>query len=115
MVKVSEEMKAWAAALAAEMETWPHVTARPMFGMTSIYRKDKIFAALPRTRGFGSANSVAFKLEGASAKLLKQAKDDSRVTNTIMQTTRWLTYELESDQELQAALIWLGRAYELAK
>lgn len=115
LVKASEQMKAWAAALAAEMEAWPHVTTKAMFGMTGIYRKNKIFAALPRTRAFGSTTSVAFKVEGSGEKLLTKLKKDPHVTDTIMRTTRWLTYELESDEDLRSALNWLNKAYELAK
>jgi TfoX/Sxy family transcriptional regulator of competence genes len=115
LVKVSEEMKAWSSALSAEVETWPQVSAKPMFGMAGIYRKQRIFAALPRTRAFGPGNSVAFKVEGAGKKLLAELEKDPHVTGTIMQATRWLTYELETDQDLHTALHWLSKAYELAK
>jgi TfoX/Sxy family transcriptional regulator of competence genes len=115
LVRISEEMKAWSSALTAEVETWPHVSAKSMFGMTGIYRKKRIFAALPRTRAFGSGNSVAFKVEGAGKRLLAELEKDPHVTDTIMQATRWLTYELETDQDMHAALHWLIKAYELAK
>src|SRR5437868_3513685 len=36
--KITEEMKAWSAALGAEVTTWPGVTTRPMFGLTAVYR-----------------------------------------------------------------------------
>ena len=48
--KISEEMKAWSAALAGEVGEWPHVSTRSFFGFTALYRKDKMFAALPRCR-----------------------------------------------------------------
>jgi len=44
---ISEEMKAWSAALAAEVGGWPQLSARSFFGFTALYRKDKMFAALP--------------------------------------------------------------------
>jgi hypothetical protein len=59
---VSEEVKAWSAALAAEVDGWPQLSARSFFGFTALYRKDKMFAALPRTRAMGTSNSLVFKL-----------------------------------------------------
>src|SRR5262245_9274080 len=91
--KLSEEMKAWSAALAAEVTTWPEVTTRPMFGFTALYRRDKIFAALPRTRGMESPNALAFKLESAAPKILTRAQRDPRIQTTNMQKTRWWVYE----------------------
>ncbi len=64
--KASEQMKAWSSALEAEVADWPHVSTRSFFGFTAVYRKDKIFAALPRTRAWGTANSFAFKLPTAN-------------------------------------------------
>src|SRR5437868_8945399 len=63
LLAISEEMKAWSAALAAEVGDWPEVSVRSFFGFTALYLGDRIFAALPRTRGIESANSLAFKLE----------------------------------------------------
>jgi hypothetical protein len=110
--KVSEEMKAWSAALGAEIEGWPQVSLRSFFGFTALYRKDKIFAALPRTRAWGTANSLAFKLEVATPALQSRLEKDPRIGLTLMQKTRWFTFELSSDADLHDALDWLGRAYE---
>ena len=111
---VSEEMKAWSSALAAEVSAWPNVAARSFFGFTALYRGEYMFAALPRTRGWDTANSLAFKLERSAASLQKRLSADLRIGYTLMQKTRWFTFELSSDADLHDALDWLGRAYEAA-
>jgi len=55
--KISEEMKAWSAALVEEVAGWPQVKLRPMFGFLGAYRGSMIFAALPRTRTMDPPNS----------------------------------------------------------
>ena len=112
--KVSDQMKAWSAALGSEVADWPQASSRSFFGFTAVYRKDKIFAALPRTRGWGTANSLAFKLPDASAALQLRLENDSRVGYTLMAKTRWFTFELSSDADLHDALDWMGRAYDAA-
>jgi hypothetical protein len=111
---VSEEMKAWAAALGEELGTWPKVSARAMFGFTALYRGKRIFAVLPRTRGMGSASSLAFKLEKPGPRVLGRLERDGRVSSMIMQASRWFVFEVESERDLNDALDWLGRAYEAA-
>jgi hypothetical protein len=110
--KVSEQMKAWSAALASDVGGWPQVTPRAFFGLTALYRQDKIFALLPRTRGMESANSLAFKLESPARRLLARLRQDPRISSTPMQKARWFTFELTSDKDLRGALVWLARAYE---
>jgi TfoX/Sxy family transcriptional regulator of competence genes len=112
--KVSEEMKAWSAALAAEVDDWPQLSARSFFGFTALYRKDKIFAALPRTRAMGKANSPALKLVSPASAAAARLKKDPRIGSMDMQKMRWYTFELSSDSDLHDALDWLGRAYEAA-
>jgi hypothetical protein len=111
---ISEEMKAWSAALADEVGGSPQVSTRAFFGFTALYRKGKIFALLPRTRGMGTANSLAFKLEAPIAAVRTRLDKDSRIGSTQMQKARWFTFELSSDADLHDALDWLGRAYEAA-
>ncbi len=111
---VSEEMKAWSVALAAEIESWPAVTARPMFGLTALYRRQRIFAVLPRTRGMESPNSLAFKLPDPSPRMLARLQNEQRIRSTVMHKSRWFTFELSSDRDMRDALDWLGRAYETA-
>jgi len=112
--KVSEEMKAWAAALAGEMATWPHVRSRVFFGYRAFYRRDAIFALLPRTRALDPPSSIAFKLESALPRIRARAKQDPRVGFTEMRKARWFTFELTSDGDLRDALAWLQRAYDAA-
>ena len=78
LVRVSEEMKQWSALLGGELERWPGVRTKPMFGFVGYYRGRKIFAALPITRAMNSANSIIFKLRGAGPYLLAKLRQDSR-------------------------------------
>ena len=114
-VPASEEMKAWAAALGDELGTWPRVSSRAMFGFTALYRGKGVFAVLPRTKGVGSPNSLAFKLPKAGPRLLARLSADARISTTIMKATRWFVFELSSDRDLKDALDWLGKAYEAAR
>ena len=111
---ISEDMKAWSAALAGEVGSWPQVSTSSFFGLTAFYRKDRIFALLPRTRGMETANSLAFKLQAPTAAVRVRLEKDSRIGSTDMQKTRWFIFELASDADLHDALDWLGRAYETA-
>lgn len=77
--KVSEEMKAWSAALRTEVAGLPQVTARAFLGLTALYRRNKIFALLQRTRALETPNSLAFKLESPRWRILTQLQHDPRV------------------------------------
>lgn len=112
---ISEEMKAWSAALASELTTWPGVRTHPMFGFTALYRGKRIFAILPRTRGMGSSSSLAFKLENASSRLLRGLREERRISTTVMRASRWFVFEVAAGSDLNDALAWLSRAYEGAK
>jgi hypothetical protein len=115
LTPISEEMKAWSTALAAELSSWPRVSSRPMFGFTALYRGKRIFAILPRTRGMGSASSLAFKLENPGPRRLAQLQADKRLSTTTMRATRWFVFELTSNGDLNDALDWLARAYDDAR
>jgi hypothetical protein len=115
LLPVSEDMKIWAAALGREMEAWPNVSTRPMFGFTAFYRRKGVFAILPRSRGMGSSSSLAFKLETAGPRLLASLNKDARVSTTVMQASRWFVFEVSSESDLGEALRWLSRAYEGAR
>lgn|SRR5208282_3230846 len=112
--KVSEQMKAWSAALEAEVRVWPQLSARSFFGFTALYRKEKIFAALPRTRAWGTESSFAFKLESQARATRSRLETDERIGSTLMSKTRWYTFELFSDADVHDALDWLALAYEAA-
>jgi hypothetical protein len=111
MPPVSEEMKQWSAMLKAELIGWPQVTSRPMFGMSGIYRRKKIFAALPVTRGFDTPSSIIFRFDPMSADLNQRALKEPRITPG----TRWFSFEIKSTEDLRDALWWLNQAYEAAK
>jgi hypothetical protein len=85
-----------------------------MFGLTALYRRSKIFAVLPRSRGMESPNALALKLGPAGARVLTHAHSDPRIGFTDAMKTRWLTFEMTSDSDLRGALEWLNRAYEAA-
>lgn len=112
---ISDEMKAWSAALSSELTTWPGVRTHPMFGFMALYRGKRIFGILPRTRAMGSPTSLAFKLENASPGLLRRLREDPRISTTVMRASRWFVFELTADSDLNDTLEWLSRAYEAAK
>jgi hypothetical protein len=107
-------MKAWSAALAAEVADWPHATARSFFGFNALYRRDNMFGALPRTRSFGNGNLLAFRIDGVTEQLKARLEKDPRIGSIDKNNTRWFTLELSSDADLHVALDWLGAAYQAA-
>lgn len=111
MPPVSEEMKQWSTMLKRELVGWPQVTSKPMFGMSGIYRRKKIFAALPVTRGFDTPSSIIFRFDPMPAGLNKRAVKEPRITPG----TRWYSFEIQSTEDLRDALWWLNQAYEAAK
>src|SRR5438876_11981067 len=92
--KISEEMKAWAAALVEEIAGWPQVKLRPMFGCLGAYRGRMIFPALPRTLTMDPPNSVALKLPGATKPLRARAQSDMRFRFADMAQGSCLTFAL---------------------
>jgi hypothetical protein len=111
MPPVSEEMKQWSAMLRTELIGWPQVASRPMFGMSGIYRRKRIFAALPVTRGFDTPSSIIFRFDPMPADLNQRALKEPRITAG----TRWFSFEIQSAEDLRDALWWLNQAYENAK
>ncbi|MFZ0864700.1 MAG: hypothetical protein WCA27_10855 [Candidatus Sulfotelmatobacter sp.] len=107
-------MKAWSGALAAEVSDWPQVATRSFFGFTAFYRKDKMFAILPRTRGMETPNALAFRINTPSATNRVRLEQDPRIGSAEIKKARWFAFELSSDSELHDALEWLGRAYDAA-
>jgi hypothetical protein len=116
LLPISEEMKQWSAVLASELNSWPDITTKSMFGLSSFYRKRKIFAALPQTRGFTSSSSLIVKFNPMPPALLKRAHADSRMdTNTRVPGKGWFSFELNSQTDVRDALFWLNHAYEAAE
>jgi hypothetical protein len=108
-------MKQWSALLGAELERWPDVATKPMFGFVSYYRGRNIFAALPRTRAANSANSFMFKLHRASPKELAELRRDPRAEVSEKGMAGWQSLEVASPADLKHALDWLDRAYRAAR
>src|ERR1035438_6983248 len=78
-------MKAWSAALKAEIGDWPGVKVWSFFGFTALYRRGRIFALHPQTRGMETPNSLAFKLQSPAPRLLVRMRRDPRIGSTEMQ------------------------------
>lgn len=113
---ISEEMKQWSAMLESELNSWPGITTKSMFGFLFFYRRGAVFAALPRTRGFESPSSLVFKFDPMPPALLKRARADSRMDmSTKVSSKGWFAFEMHSEGDLRDALFWLNRAYEAAK
>ncbi len=112
--KLSPEMQRWSAMLVEELEHWPGVSTKPMFGLTGFYRGKTIFAAVPKSRALGSPNFVIFKLPEGS-KWRKQAAKDSRIRQESMDTHKWFPFEIGSEADLRDALLWFERAFQSAK
>ena len=110
LYRPSEELKAWAAMLAAELATWPRVRSKPMFGLVGFYRNEKIFAALPRTRALTSPHSIIFKFHTESAATRK-----ARRQLHAYPAAKWVSFELHDPEDLGAALQWLDLAYRMAR
>lgn len=101
--------------LGQELERWPHVTSRPMFGLRGFYRKTRIFAALPVTRSLGMPNSIIFKMKSMPPELLRRAMNDPRLDFEREKPARWRSFEIRSAEDLRDAVWWLNQAYERAK
>jgi hypothetical protein len=113
---ISDEMRRWSRLLEAELMTWPDVSTKSMFGFLSFYRAGKIFAALPRTRGFHSSSSLILKFNPMPGTLLVKARADGRMdTNTRVPGKGWFSFEVASESDLRDALGWLDQAYQAAQ
>jgi hypothetical protein len=116
LLRVSEEMVEWSAALEQDLRKWAGVKSRPMFGLISFYRGGQIFAALPRTRALSTPNSFIVKFDPMPPTLLRRARMDSRMaSDQKLPGAQWYSFELTSAGDLRDALWWLDRAYEAAK
>jgi hypothetical protein len=109
-------MQQWSAMLEQEVSGWPHVRSRPLFGLTSFYRGNVIFAALPRTRALSTPDSFIFKFDPMPPTLFRRARKDRRISSERESPdVTWYSFELNSADDLRDGLWWLNRAYEAAK
>lgn len=113
---ISEEMKQWSALLQAELNSWPGITTRSMFGFLFFYRRGTVFAALPKTRGFDSPSSLLFKFDSLSPSLQKRTKADARMDVSMKASSKgWFAFRLDNETDMRDALLWLNHAYEASK
>ena len=112
---LSEQMKAWSAALAAELSEWPQVTLKSFFGFTALYRGKTMFGLLPRTRSIFKGHAVAFRLNSGNRNLQSLIEKDPRISAFDKDKARWFTFELSRHADLHDALDYLGRAFEAAR
>lgn len=112
---ISDQMKAWSAALAAELRDWPQVTQKSFFGLNALYRGKTIFGLLPRTKSVFKPGAVAFRLDSLSREVKPLLAKDARIAAFDKKKTRWFTYELSSDADLHDALDYFGRAFDAAR
>ena len=116
MPPISEEMRQWASMLGQELRQWPQVASRPMIGMLGFYRRKKIFAALPVTRGIATPNSFIFRFDPMPPDLKQRALNEPRIAKDGRSpNARWSVFEVGSTEDLRDALWWLNQAYELAE
>jgi TfoX/Sxy family transcriptional regulator of competence genes len=113
-LEISEEMKRWAALLSEELASWPQVTRKKMFGMSSFYRRDSIFAAIPDKKAFFSPTSIIFKLQTPSVRQQTRMSEDPRINLSFGIGQKWYGFELQADSDLHGALEWLDEAFRSA-
>jgi hypothetical protein len=114
LLPVSDQMKAWSSALAAELIDWPQLTQKSFFGFTALYRGKTMFGALPRTRSFQS-NCVAFRFDHANRAILARIGKDPRIAAFDKDKKRWFLFELSSDADLHEALDYLTAAFKATR
>jgi hypothetical protein len=106
-------MQHWSAIIETEIRSWPEVTTKPMFGFESYYRVGRIFAAIPRTRGFGTPSSFMLKFDPMPAALFLRAQKESRLNlSTRVSGKGWFGFELTSGDDIRDALWWLAQAHD---
>lgn len=112
---VSEQMKAWSAALVAELRDWPEITQKSFFGFTALYRGNTMFGLLPRTRSIFTENAVAIRFLRCRSPYRARMEKDSRINAFDKDRTRWFTFRLSCDADLHDALGYLASAFEAAR
>lgn len=115
---ISEAMKAWSTALAAETADWPNISQRSFFGFTALYRGDQIFAMLPRSRNIDRTNKIAFRIDAPSTVVQQRVSTDKRISlfpvSKKRNPARWFTFLLSTNADLHDALDWIATSYGAA-
>jgi hypothetical protein len=116
MPRTSDEMKRWCAMLGGEMSSWPHVTAKSMFGLLAFYRKGKVFAGLPATRGICSPNAIILKIKTMTTELSRRVDEISILeAGSKTRAKEWYSFEIRSEEDLRDGHWWRNHVYALAK
>ncbi len=125
MKAVSEPARGWAEALKLELEAWPGVTTKSAFGMTMVYRKAVVFAALPRTRALFEEDAILLKFNRQPRTVAARIAAEPRFAAGTMEQRRdhkksggqgrhWRIFLMRDVLDLHAAIQWLAEAYRLA-
>ncbi len=126
MKGVSEAARGWAEGLRRELEGWPEVTVKSAFGMTMVYRKGVVFAALPRTRALFEEDAILLKFNRESRTVAARIAAESRFAAGTMEQRhanktnggegrRWRIFLMRDGADLNAAISWLAEVHRLAK
>ena len=124
MKAVSEAARAWAQALAQEVESWPDVTLKNAFGMTMLYRKAIVFGALPRTLVLFENDAILLKFNRETPASLPDWPPNRASPREPWEQRhaskkkggegrRWRIFLLRSE-DLHSAIEWLAEAHRLA-
>lgn len=126
MKPVSEAIHNWAQALSREVETWPGTTLKHAFGMTLVYRKGVVFAALPKTRALYEEDAILLKFTAEPADLAARIEAEKHFAAGTMEQKRtqegkrgeegrrWRIFLMREDADVHAAIEWLAQAYRVA-
>lgn len=122
MKPVSECIRNWSQALALEVETWPGTTLKSAFGMTLVYRRGVVFAALPRTRALYEEDAILLKFMREPADLAARIEAEKRFAAGTMtgkggrsgEGQRWRIFLMREDADVHSAIEWLAQAYRAA-
>lgn len=126
MKPISEAAQGWALELSREVEQWPGVTLKSAFGMTLVYRKGVVFAALPRTRALYEEDAILLKFVHETPSLAKRILNEKRFAPGTMEQRptatrkpagegrRWRIFRVRDQADLHVALEWLAEAGDAA-
>ena len=115
MLPVSDQMRAWSAALSDEFRDWPGVTQKSFFGFTALYRGNTMFGLLPRSRSLFKGNAVVIRFDRLTRSVRSRMEKDPRVAAFDKDKTRWFAFELSCDDHLHDVIEYLARAYAAAR
>ena len=115
IVLASEELRSLLAAIEQEVACWPEVQVKRMFGMTSIYRSEKIFGLLPKTRSLRAGDSIWMKFPNLSSSIKKKISGEPRIVPPRKPTgARWYTLTQITPEDYGFVIEWLALAHKAA-